>query len=47
MSKYETPEIKKEALWVLSNATNKSSFEDTQILINLGFMDIIIENFNS
>lgn len=28
MSQQEVPEIRKEALWVLSNATNKNTFED-------------------
>jgi hypothetical protein len=34
-------------LWVISNATNKSQYDDIILLNSMGYMDILIDNLES
>ena len=34
-------------MWVISNATNKSQYDDIILLNSMGYLDIIIENLES
>lgn len=40
--KHDDIEVKKEALWAISNATNKASSDDMINLCKLGYMEILI-----
>ena len=34
-------------MWVISNATNKSQYDDIILLNSMGYLDILIENLES
>ena len=34
-------------MWVISNATNKSQYDDIILLNSMGYMDILIDNLES